>query len=83
MTYVPQCQVWNEPYWMAFTFSNYGKHRKHALAFLSDAWGVKELDWANFASDIPGIVSCYILPHRDKKAAKLIFCTIDRYKLFI
>ncbi|XP_072028015.1 uncharacterized protein [Amphiura filiformis] len=56
MTNVPNSQTWYEPYWMAFWFSNYGKHRPGMVSRLQDAWKAKgdHGDTASFASEISG-----------------------------
>ncbi|XP_072024659.1 uncharacterized protein [Amphiura filiformis] len=54
ITNVPNSQTWYEPYYMAFHFSNYGKHRKALIGTLQDVWGVTDGDTATFGSAISG-----------------------------
>ncbi|XP_072030048.1 uncharacterized protein [Amphiura filiformis] len=53
MTYVPDSQVWYEPYLMGFHFSDFA-HRKTSIALLRDYWGgdIKEDDENDFTSGI-------------------------------
>ena len=42
MTYVPDSQVWFEPYLMGYFYSKYGKHRSGITKIASDLWKIDE-----------------------------------------
>ena len=42
MTYVPDSQVWYEPYLMGYFYSKYGKHRSGIAKIASDLWKIDE-----------------------------------------
>ncbi|XP_072016859.1 uncharacterized protein [Amphiura filiformis] len=59
MTSVPDSKTWHEPFWAAFSFSNYGKYRQILVGSIQHAWrdkldGHDNVDTASFASGILG-----------------------------
>ena len=46
--------MWNEPFWMAPSFSNHGEYRDKAVSLMRKAWGAKGADTATFGLEIPG-----------------------------
>ena len=54
MTYVPNLQVWFEPYQMRYLYSKFGKHRNAITNMASELWKIEINDQNSHLDGISG-----------------------------